>query len=78
MTRGLTRAVRWSLMADSQRRSEEAATEIGACLEPAMGGADPRETYAILKHWYRHASAQAPNLSWKDMEKVRGEVTDPL
>ena len=71
MVRGITRAVRWSLMADSQRRAEEAAPEIGACLETSMGGVDPCRACTILKWWYRHASARAPNPSWMDMEKVR-------
>ena len=37
-------------MADSRRRTEEAATEIGEYLDPSMGGANPRGAYAILKH----------------------------
>ena len=32
-----------------------------------------RRAHAILKHWYRHASARAPNPSWTDMDKVRGD-----
>ena len=39
-----------------------------------MGGADPRGAYAILKHWYWHASARAPKTSHMDMEKVRGDL----
>ena len=39
--RGITRSVQYSLMADSWRQVEEAATKIGACLEPSMGGAEP-------------------------------------
>ena len=34
-------------------------------------GLPPRRAYIILKCWYRHASARAPNLSLTDMEKVR-------
>ena len=41
-------------------------------METYTGGADPRGAYAILKYWYRHASARTPNSSWKDIEKVRG------
>ena len=43
VARGITRAVRRSLMEDYQRRAEEAATEIGACMETSTGGADPVE-----------------------------------
>ena len=39
-----------------------------------MGGVDPRGADAILKHWYLHVSARAPNPSWTDMEKVRGDL----
>ena len=49
MARGITRTVCRSLMVDSRRRAEEAATEIGACLEPATGEADPCGLYTILK-----------------------------
>ena len=38
-----------------------------------MGETDSRGAYAILKRWYRHASARAPNLSRTDMEKVGGD-----
>ena len=38
-----------------------------------MGEADTHRACAILKQWYRQASAQAPNPSWTDMEKVRGD-----
>ena len=37
-----------------------------------MGGVDPRGLFAMLKRWYRHASAWAPKPSRTDMEKVRG------
>ena len=59
-------------MADSWRLAEEAATDIGACLEPSTVGAEPRGVFAILRYWYWHASMQAPNLCQKDMEKFRG------
>ena len=72
VTRGLTRAVRRYLMADSRIPVEEAATYSGACLEPSAVGADPCGAYAILKRWYRHASARAPTPSRTDMEKVGG------
>ena len=36
-----------------------------------MGVADPRRAYAILKRWYRYASAQAPKPSRTDMENFR-------
>ena len=38
VARGITRAVRWSLMVVSRRRAEEASTEIGTCMEPSTGG----------------------------------------
>ena len=59
-------------MAYSRRRAEEAETEIGACLEPTTGGSDPCGAYTILKRWYLHTSAWAPNPFRIDMEKVRG------
>ena len=71
MERGLTRSIRQSLMADSLRQAEEAATSVGVCLEPSTGENDPRGTYAIMKHWYWHASARAPNPFRTDMENVR-------
>ena len=70
--RGTTRAVCWSLMEDSRRQAEDTAIEIGACLEPSTGGADPCGPYDILKSWYRHASARVPNPSRTDMEMFRG------
>ena len=47
--------------------------KIGACLENSTGRADPHREYSILNFWYQHPSAQAPNPSLTDMEKVRGE-----
>ena len=38
-----------------------------------MGGADTRRSYATLKYWHRHASTRAPNTSWTDMEKAKGD-----
>ena len=43
-----------------------------ACLDPAVRRSNLCEAYAILKHWYRHASVCVPNPSWADMEKVTG------
>ena len=77
MVKGITIFVRWSVMADSQRRSEESSTEIRACLEPSIVGVDPRGAYAIPKPWYCHAYAQAPKPSQTDMEKVRGDFHNP-
>ena len=37
-----------------------------------MGSVDPRGLFAMLKRWYRHASAWAPKPSRTDMEKFRG------
>ena len=72
MVRGITGAVHRYLMADSWRRAKETSTEIGACLEPATGGADPCGAYVILKPWGRHAYARVPNPYRTEMEKVRG------
>ena len=47
--------------------------EIEECLEPSMGGAEPCGAYTIMKRWYWQTSAQAPNTSQTDMEKVRGD-----
>ena len=63
VARGITRSVRWSLMADTWRWVEEAATEIGACLDTSTGVSDSQRVNAILKPWYRHASARVPNPS---------------
>ena len=73
MARGLTKAVSCSLLVDSRRLSEEAATEIGACIEPGSGKTNLLREYAVLNHWYRHASVWAPNPSHADMEKVTGD-----
>ena len=59
-------------MVDSWRKSKEAVTQIGAYMEPSAGETELRRAYAILKRWYRHASACAPNPSRTDTEKVRG------
>ena len=73
MARGITRSVLRSLMEDSRRRAEEAATEIGVCLESSTGGTDPCGSYTILKRWYWHASVRAPNPSRTDMDNFRGD-----
>ena len=73
VARGITRAIRRSLTTDYQRLAEEAATEIGTCLDPATGGVDPGGAYNILKRWYCNASARSPNPYRTDMEKVRGD-----
>ena len=70
MVRGHTKAFWHSLFVESWRLAEEAATEIGACLEPAAGEMEPRGAYAVRKRWYWHASARAPKPSWTDMGKV--------
>ena len=73
MVRGVTVAVRRSLVADFRRKAEEAAMYIRAFLEPSTVGEDPYRVYAILKRWCQHESARAPNHSWTDIEKVRGD-----
>ena len=61
-------------MEDYLIQAEEAATDVGECMGPSTGGADPCGEYAILKCWYSHASAQAPNPSQTDIQKVRGDI----
>ena len=74
VARGLTRSSHRYLMEESRRRADEAAKEIGKCLDPATGGADPRGAYVILKRWYWHTSTRTPNPYWTDIEKVRGDL----
>ena len=57
MERGITIDFQRSLMEDSQRQSEDAATEIRECLEPYIERVDPHRAYAILKLWYRYPPA---------------------
>ena len=73
VVRGLTKAVRSSLLVDSQRRADEAATAIGEFLEPEAGETDPCRAYAVLKHWYQHASVRVTNPYQAGMDKVRGD-----
>ena len=40
------------------------------CLEPSTVDTDLRRAYAVLKCWYLHASARAPNPSRAEMSKV--------
>ena len=46
--------------------------ETGACLDPVKGGADLFGAYTILKRWYWHESARAPNPSRTEVEIFRG------
>ena len=69
----LTKYVWRSLLVESRRRAERVAEDIGACLEPMPGNLDLWGAYTVLKWWYRHASARAPNPSREDMEKVVGD-----
>ena len=71
MMRGVIKAVRRSLLVDSLRLAKEAATKIEACLKPPARDTDPHGAYAILKCWYRHASARSLNPSQSDMEKFK-------
>ena len=80
---GIMRAVRRSLMMDSHRRAEDAATEIGTCLQPTTEGANPRRAYAILKRWYRHGRPTPPertSKSWGGISRppARGRSHKPL
>ena len=70
VARALKKSVHRSLLEDSQRQSEKAAAEVGACIKPSTGDMDLRGSYAVLKCWYCHASARAPNPSLDDMGKV--------
>ena len=47
--------------------------DIGACLEPTMGGPEFIWVYVFLKRWYHHVSVRAPNSSQLDMAKVTGD-----
>ena len=61
---------------DSRKRVERAAKDIGACLEPSSGTPqDLQGVYIILKIWYCHASARAPNSMRLDTEKVTRDYT---
>ena len=51
------------------------AADIGACLEPEMVDTELRGAYAVLKHWYRHASARVTNPSQADLAKVTKDYT---
>ena len=72
MERGLTKAVRCSLLVDSQRQVEDSSKAIRACLFPAAREMDPRRAYSVMKRWYRNVSTRVPNPSRTDMEKVKG------
>ena len=73
VARGLTKAIRQSLLVDYRRRAGEAAASIRTCLEPSAGETDLSGSYAILERWYRHTSTQEPKISQTDIEKVRGD-----
>ena len=73
VARGLKKSVRLSFMVDSQRRAKENSKDIRECLETSAGETDSHGAYAILKHWYWHASVRAPNPSRTNMEKFRGD-----
>ena len=46
------------------------AAKIGACLELTTGDTDLCRAYSVIKLWYLHVSASAPNPSQADMDKV--------
>ena len=70
VARDLKKAVRGSILEDSQRQAEKAAAEIGACIDLETGDTDLCRACTVLNRWYRHASARAPNHSWADMVMV--------
>ena len=74
VARGLKKSVRISFIVESQIRAKENAKDIRECLETSAGETDTCGAYSILKCWYRHASARAPNPSRTNMEKVRGDL----
>ena len=76
MERKLTKVIWRPLLVDCRRQAEKATEDIVACLEPAMGNPDLRETYAVLKRWYLHASTRAPNPSQADMANVTGDYDE--
>ena len=53
LARDPTKVVWRSLIEDYRRRAEKAASEIGVCLEPAMGNTDLHGAYTLLKRWYQ-------------------------
>ena len=70
MERGLIKYVQKSLMLEYCRQAKKSTTAIGGFLEPLAGDIELRRTYALLKRWYRHTSAQAPNPYQTNVEKV--------
>ena len=67
VARALTKVIRKSLIGGSQWQAKKAASEIGGCLKPETGYTNLYRSYAVLKCWYKNASARAPNPSWADM-----------
>ena len=69
--RVLSRQINQSLKADRRRRAEEAATQIGECLNG--DNSDLQGAFDILKRWHRHASARPPKPSRQDLTKLSTE-----
>ena len=79
MERKLTKAIWRPLLVDYRRQSEKATEDIVACLEPAVGNPDLRETYAVLKRWYLHASTghRTPRRrTWPTSQGIMMRCTD--
>ena len=57
---------------NSRWKTEKAAEETGSFLELRIGSPDLIGVYAVLKRWYLHMSARAPNHSEADMVMVTG------
>ena len=73
MSQTLANDVQRSLLVESRKQSDKAVKYIGALLEEVLGTPqDPEGPFTILKWWYRHASARAPNTSYMGTEKVTG------
>ena len=76
MGRTLTKSIQRYLLVDSRKLADMATEDIGSFLELASGKTQYLQgDYTILKIWYRHVSARAPNPLRSDMAKVTGDYT---
>ena len=71
--RKMTKSVRRYLLVESRWKKDKAAEDIGTYMESLMGSTDLRGENMVLKRWYRHALGRAPQPSWEDMSKVKGD-----
>ena len=70
MVRDLTKSVRRFLIEDFQQRSEKVTEEIREFFELETGDTYLQGAYTVLKRWYHHVSARAPNSSRVNIPKV--------